>query len=103
MLPKECETIDRGRGGTMKYRIAVWASTGFLIAGFWALFAFATFPATNERMRDVWALICLTCPVAIAGRHYAISLYEALAANALAYALVGLIVENLRRQLHHAK
>jgi hypothetical protein len=87
----------------MKYRIALWASAGFLLAGFWALFAFATFPSTNERMRDVWALVSLTCPVAIAGRHYAISLYEALAINTVTYALVGLLVETLRRQLNHSK
>ena len=86
----------------MKYRIALWCSAGFLVAGFWALFAFATFPATNERLRDLWALVSLTCPVAIAGRHYPISLYEALAANAVTYALVGLIVETLRQRLHHA-
>ena len=91
------------RGDTMKFRIAMWAIAGFLVAGFWALFAFATFPSTNERMRDVWALVSLTCPVAIAGRHYPISLYEVLAANAVTYALVGLIVETLRHQLHHAK
>ncbi|MGA7403122.1 MAG: hypothetical protein WBW38_24090, partial [Candidatus Sulfotelmatobacter sp.] len=84
----------------MKYRIAMWASAGFLVAGLWAFFAFATFPSTNERMRDIWTLVCLTCPVAIAGRHYPISLYEALAANAVTYALVGLMVEKLRAQLH---
>jgi len=39
------------RSRTMKYRIALWGSAGFLVAGFWALFAFATFPATNERLR----------------------------------------------------
>ena len=87
----------------MKFRIALWASAGFLVAGFWALFALATFPSTNERMRDVWPLISLTCPVAIAGRHCAISLYEVLATNAVTYALVGLIVETLRHRLHPAK
>jgi hypothetical protein len=87
----------------MKYRIATWATAGFLVAGLWALFAFATFPATSERMRDVWTVVCLTCPVAIAGIHYPISLFEALAANAVTYALVGLVVETLRHQLHHAK
>ena len=87
----------------MKYRIPMWAGAGFLVAGFWAFFAFASFPSTNERIRDVWALVSLTCPVAIAGRHYPISLYEALAANAFTYALLGLIVEILRHQLHHAK
>ena len=29
----------------MKYRIAMWAIAGFLVAGFWALFAKATFPS----------------------------------------------------------
>ena len=91
------------RNGTLKYRIAMWASAGFLVAGFWALFAIATFPSTSERMRDVWTLISLTCPVAIAGMHYPISLYEALAANAVTYALVGQTVETLRHHLHHAK
>lgn len=87
----------------MKYRIALWASAGFLVAGFWALFAIATFPSTSERMLDVWPIISLTCPVAIAGRHYPISLYEVLAANTVTYVLVGLIVETLRHQLHPAK
>lgn len=86
----------------MKYRIAVWAIVGFLVAGFWVLFAVATFPSTSERMRDVWTFVCMTCPIAIAGMHHAISLYETLAANALTYALVGLIVETFRKRLHHA-
>jgi hypothetical protein len=85
----------------MKYRIAMWAVVGLLVAGFWALFARATFPST-ERLRDVWTLVCITCPIAIAGMHHAISLYESLAANAVTYALAGLIVETLRKQLHHA-
>jgi hypothetical protein len=87
----------------MKFRVAMWAGAGFAVAGFWALFAYATFPDTSQRMRDLWTLISLTCPVAIAGRHYPISLYEVLAANTVTYALIGLILETLRRQLHHAK
>jgi hypothetical protein len=86
----------------MNYRIAMWAGTGFLVAGFWALFAIATFPS-SERMRDVWTLVGVTCPIAIAGMHYPISLYETLAANAVTYALLGLIVETLRHKLHPAK
>jgi hypothetical protein len=86
----------------MNYRIAMWACAGFLVAGFWALFAIATFPS-SERMRDVWTLVGVTCPIAIAGMHYPISLYETLAANAVTYALLGLIVETLRHKLHPAK
>ncbi len=87
----------------MKYRIAVWASGGFLVAGGWALYAVATFPSTNERMREAWTLISVTCPIAIAGMHYPVSLYWTLIANAATYALVGLIVETLRRSLSQAK
>jgi hypothetical protein len=87
----------------MKFRVAMWAGAGFAVAGFWALFAYATFPDTSQRMRDLWTLISLTCPVAIAGKHYPISLYEVLAANTFTYGLIGLILETLRRQLHHAK
>jgi hypothetical protein len=83
----------------MKYRITVWAIAGFLVAGFWALYAIATFPSN---LREVWTLVCMTCPIAIAGMHHAISLYETLAANAFTYALIGLIVETFRNRLHQA-
>jgi hypothetical protein len=87
----------------MKHRIALWAIAGFLVAGFWALFAIAAFPNASERMRDVWIIVCTTCPIAIAGMHHPISLYETLAANAVTYGFVGLIVETLRKKLHHAQ
>jgi hypothetical protein len=87
----------------MKSRIATWSIVGFLLAGFWALFAAATFPSTGERMRDVWTLICITCPIAIAGMHHAINLYETLLANAITYGFIGLIVESLRKQLPRAQ
>jgi len=87
----------------MRYRIGMWALAGFLLAGFWALFAVATFPSTPERMRDMWTVICITCPVAILGMHYPISLYVALVANAATYGFVGLAVEAFRRRLRHAQ
>jgi hypothetical protein len=86
----------------MKNRISMWTIVGFLVAGFWALFAAATFPSTSERMRDVWTLVCITLPIAMVGMHHAISLSESLVANAVTYGFIGLIVETLRKQLHHA-
>lgn len=86
----------------MKYRIALWAGIGFLVAGFWALYVYATFPSANERLQDVWAVLYLTCPVAML-RHHPVSLYEVLAANTATYALAGLMVETVRRQFRHAK
>ena len=87
----------------MKYRIAMWATAGFLVAGFWALLAAATFPSTSERMRDVWTLVCTTCPIAIFGMHHAISVYETLIANALTYGFVGLTMEAVRKQLRRTR
>ena len=85
----------------MKYRIAIWAAAGFLVASGWAVYFFA-------RNKDlpiepiVSALIRLSCPIAIVGSHYPVSLYSALAANVATYALVGLVVETLRQQLNHS-
>ena len=87
----------------MKYRIALWASAGLLVAACWALYAFLTAPSPNDGIRHVWTLVCLTCPVAIAGGHIPISLYWALAANAATYALIGLAAEALRPRLHSTK
>jgi hypothetical protein len=69
----------------MRFRIAMWGVAGFLVAGFWAVFAIATFPSTPARMRDVWTLVCVTCPIATMGTHYPISLYVTLVANAVTY------------------
>ena len=86
----------------MKTRIAIWAATGLLVAVFWALFASLTFPSTDQ-LRDVWPLITVTCPIAFLGMHHAVSLHEALGANAVTYAVVGMMVETVRRQLHYAQ
>jgi hypothetical protein len=85
----------------MKYRIAIWAATGFLVASGWSVYFFAR----NEALPIepiVSTLIRSTCPIAIVGSHYPVSLYLALAANVATYALVGVVVEALRRQLNHS-
>ena len=84
----------------MKYRLAMWAIAGFLVASFWALFAVATFPSSG-RLRDLWTFVCITCPIAIAGMHHPISLYETLVANTVTYGVFGLIVEAVRKHLHY--
>ena len=81
----------------------MWASGGFLVAGFWALYATATFPSTNERMRDACTLICITCPIAMAGMHHPLGLYQSLVANAVTYGCMGLVVEGLRKRVRHAQ
>jgi hypothetical protein len=85
----------------MKYRIAMWAAAGFLVASGWAVYFLV---ASKDYSIDpmVSALIRFTCPVAIVGSHYPVSLYSALIANVATYALVGLVVETLRRQWKHS-
>jgi hypothetical protein len=80
----------------MRNRIAMWAGAGFVVAGFWVLYVFATWPFTNEGMRGLRLLAGITCPITFV-RHHPISLYTVLIANAATYALVGLIVETLRQ------
>ncbi|HXX17366.1 MAG TPA: hypothetical protein VEJ47_20860 [Candidatus Eremiobacteraceae bacterium] len=86
----------------MSYRIAMWATAGFLVASGWAAyFLVASKDHPVEPM--VSAFVRLTCPVAIVGSHYSISLYGAVVANVVTYALVGLVVENLRERLNREK
>jgi hypothetical protein len=87
----------------MKYRIAIWAIAGFLVAGGWALYALASAPPALGLGDPLLPLVQLTCPIAILGASYSISVYSALLANAATYALAGLIVETFRQRLHPAK
>jgi hypothetical protein len=89
-------------GGGMKYRIALWASAGFLVAAGWALYAYASAAPAMTSGDPIVSLVELTCPVVFASIHFhfALGLYWSLVANAATYGLIGLIVETLRQQLH---
>jgi hypothetical protein len=87
----------------MKSRIAMWAGAGLLVAGLWALYALATTPPALSSGDPLLPFVRLTCPIAILGRFYAISLSWVLVANTATYALAGLLVEALRLRLHPAK
>ena len=89
----------------MKYRVAMWASAGFLVAVGWAVYAFATTAPAMTFGDPIMKLVELTCPIVFAGMHFnfGISLGWSLAANAATYALLGLIVETVRHQLNPAK
>jgi hypothetical protein len=85
----------------MKYRVAMWASAGFVVACFWALY-FLLHPNNQiPPAEPMWMVVRLTCPIAFVS-FYPIKLYGVLLANAATYSLVGLTVETLRRQLQHA-
>jgi hypothetical protein len=94
----------------MKRNIAIWASAGFLVAGFWALyfsltvhfFLTATIPIQAEPIARTLAR--LTCPLAFASFYFdfPMGVYWILFVNAATYGLVGLIVETLRRKFRLA-
>jgi len=86
----------------MKYRIAMWAGAGFLVASYWAFYAFAAMPTMLFAKPEIMILVRLTCPIALLSQ-YPLSLSWVLFANAATYALLGLIVETLRSQLNHAR
>jgi hypothetical protein len=85
----------------MKYRIAIWAVAGFIVASGWALYFLV---ASKDRPIEpiVSTLVRLSFPVAIVGSHYPVGLYLTLVANVATYALVGLGVEILLRHLRHS-
>jgi len=85
----------------MRYRVAMWAAAGFLVASGWAVYSLVASKSVAIEP-TVSTLVRFTCPIAIVGSHYPVSLSLALAANVATYGLVGLVVESLRRQLNRS-
>ncbi len=84
----------------MKYRIAMWAGAGFIIASCWAFYALATTPPAITSTDPILTLVEFTCPVVFASIHFhfALGMYWSFLANAATYGVLGLIVETLRQQ-----
>jgi len=89
----------------MKYRLGLWAGSGFLVAVCWAFYALATQPPAMTSADPLLALVQITCPIAFASMHFhfGVSLYWSLVANAATYALIGLVVETLQRSFRIRK
>jgi hypothetical protein len=89
----------------MRYRIAMWASAGLLVAVGWAVYAFVTTAPAMTSTDPIMALVGLTCPIVFAGMHFnfGVSLFWSLVANVATYALFGSIVESARLRWHHAR
>jgi len=84
----------------MKRRIGMWAGVGFLIACGWVLYTFVVpieFLQASLRQPLVLAAAYISCPLTYAGHYYAIHFWWFPPVNAATYALVGLMVEGLRR------
>jgi hypothetical protein len=89
----------------VKYRIAMWATAGLFVAVWWAILAVIIEPAVTTSNPLIWTLARLTCPLLFASFHFhfSVGLFSVLASNVVVYTLVGIAVENLRRQITHAR
>lgn len=83
----------------MKLRIAIWASVGALVVVLWSVYITATRPTPLGMM---WILTDFTCPIALA-RHYRLSVYLVLLSNAATYALIGIVLETIRRYYNQTR
>jgi len=77
----------------MKIRIAIWAAGGALIVGLWSIYL-SNAPGAPRGFEAI--LLDLTCPIALARRHH-MTIDFVLLANALTYALAGLVAEIMWR------
>lgn len=87
----------------MRNRILIWAILGFLVASGWVIYTFVTPPeilGASMQNTFVEALAFTTCPITIAGRYFSLGFWWVPPANAASYAVIGLIVEILRRKLY---
>ena len=86
------------RGG---FRVAMWASAGFVVSAGWGFYFATTNKAIPIRL-IVDALARLTQPAAAIvlyfNPHYLLGLRAVAIANAVTYTFVGLIVQTIRRR-----
>jgi hypothetical protein len=85
--------------GSIKLRIAVWAGVGALVVVLWTLYISAT---STTPLGIVRSLAYLTCPISLA-RRYALGFHFVLLMNAATYALVGTVVETMRRHYKQSR
>lgn len=100
----------------MLRRVGFWALCGCAVALIWALAFYilgpsnGTYPSQGAVLHYLGhtVLLPITAPVALLGRHYAITWYSSAVINAALYGCIGLVVETIRLavqsrrlRLHH--
>jgi hypothetical protein len=62
---------------SMRHRIVIWASVGFLVACCWIVYSFVTPPdylSASMRNPIVEAAVITSCPISLAGRYFPLRL-----------------------------
>jgi hypothetical protein len=87
----------------MKYRIAMWASAGFLVVCCWQLYILATAPTPISADPTAW-ITRVSCPIVFLSFYFnfGVKIGWVLLANTATYALLGWFVEALRRTISRA-
>ena len=80
----------------MKRRISLWAIAGFAVAFCWFIYSTVTAPNPNLAR---WTVVAITAPASLIGRNIPLAYYWFILLNAVIYALVGLVIEMLRRPI----
>jgi len=86
----------------VKRRIAWWAAVGFLVAVGWAVYASAGPAPITSAEPTLIVFAGLTQPIVAASLyfHFGLHVWWVVVANAATYALLGAIVEALRKRFH---
>jgi hypothetical protein len=97
-LADQCHNAPASRSCYMKVRLMNWAVFGFIVAGFWGVFASVVDPRTLHMILakpSVWFAACISCPILFFAHQVAIRLSWVLIINAITYALLGMLLEGL--------
>jgi hypothetical protein len=95
--------VKAAGSGAVKQRIAMWSVVGFLVSGCWVIVALINPIALAEPAARNLAVFIQ--PIAMVSFYFHVPMHflEVMLANAGMYGLVGLMIEMLRRSLHHAR
>lgn len=85
----------------MLRRIGLWAGCGLAVALAWVLIFYFLGPANGQYQSQFAvlqylshsAVLAVSCPLVLLGRHWAITWYWSLLINALTYAMAGIVIE----------
>ena len=80
----------------MRRRVGLWALLGFLVASFWVLLSLVV-PMWREPLLMDFARF--SCPIVMISfaLNFGVKWYWVIVTNALAYAAIGLLIEEIRR------
>jgi hypothetical protein len=101
----------QNEGAIMLRRIGLWAFGGCAVALIWALVFYIAGPSLGEypsqaavlRYLGHTPLLPITAPVALLGRHYAITWGWSVVMNAAIYVLIGVAIETIRLVIHSGR